>query len=106
MVTVPELVKEVGLKLQDEAVGKPLQLKLTVPAVAPKVMAIVYCAVPPAVIVALGVLEVIATTGPMLTVAFAVLLDRSASPPPETVELMDAVEGAFAATLNATVTSG
>ena len=32
IVTLPELVKEAGLKLQEAAVGKPLQLKLTVPA--------------------------------------------------------------------------
>lgn len=108
MVTFPEFESDAGLKAQVAAVGKPLQLNVTVPADGPRVIAIRYCAAVPATTVFVtGVLELMEITGTRFTVPFAVLLERSVSPPPETLDVMEEVTGkSMGRTLNVIVTSG
>ena len=106
MVTFPEAVRDVGLKLHVAAVGKPLQLNVVVPAAFPMLMPITYWAGCPAVTVALAVLETIDTTGVTDRLTVDVLFAELPSPPPETVEIKVLDDGALSATFNVTVTSG
>jgi hypothetical protein len=106
MVTFPEAVSDVGLKLHVEAVGRPLQLNVVVPAAVPMLMPITYWAAWPAVTVALAVLEMIDTTGVTDRLTVDVLFAELPSPPPETFEIRVLEDGALSATFNVTVTSG
>ena len=103
MVTFPEAVRDVGLKLHVAAVGKPLQPNVVVPAALPMLMPIRYWAACPAVTVVLAVLETIDTTG--LTNRFA-LPELLPDPPPETTETIEVEPGALRAIFNVTVMSG
>jgi hypothetical protein len=103
IVTFPEVVNEGGLKLQEEAAGKPLQLKLTVPAADPMLMPIAYWAGCPAFTVRLAVLETTETIGLVNKLIWVKLLPE---PPPEAVAAIVVDPGAARATLNTNVMSG
>ncbi len=108
MMTKTEVfVIEGGRKVQVEADGNPLQVKLTVPAAAVAETPTWYFAGTPAATVTLGVLEKMDITGPISAVILGELLVRVASPPPETfTPTEETISGAFSATLNVTVTAG
>jgi hypothetical protein len=89
MVTLPELESDVGLRAQVAPVGKPLQLKFNVPADGLRFTAITYCVEPPATMVFVaGVVKAMVMGKTRFTAPFAVLLERSVSPPPETLDVI------------------
>jgi hypothetical protein len=108
IVTFPEIaLSAVGLKLQDAAVGNPLQLNVTVPAAAVTAIPKTYCAGCPAFTVTVAPPDAMAKTGPISVVMLSVLFLGSVSPVAETVATIEPTDnGAFKATLKVIVTAG
>lgn len=88
-VTLPEFESDAGLMAQVAAMGKPVQLSVTGPVAGARVIASAYCAEEPADIMSVaGVMKLMLIGKTRSTVSVAVLLERSVSPPPETLDVI------------------
>src|SRR5215470_5982536 len=102
MFTVPETVSDVGLKVAFEFAGKPLALKVMVPALEARFAENVNSVLVPAVTVALLLFGVIPKPT-IVVVSEAVLLARLESLMPPTLALLTTDAGELELTLTVTV---